>query len=79
MSLIATITTAIRDRVVFMHYSHRREVITLDDVSKELISFQRAGNFIQQTRRYPADKVYWLGYILPTGEQFIHWIEFSAL
>lgn len=50
MPLISIMTTAICDRVVFMHYSshfrasgfprHRREVITLDDVSKELIRFQ---------------------------------------
>ena len=28
---------------------------------------QRADNFIQQITRYPADKMYWLEYILSTG------------
>ena len=29
--------------------------------------------------RYPADKMYWLEYVLSTEKRFIHWIKLSAL
>ena len=41
---------------------------------------QRADNYIQQINHYPADKMYWLEYIIFIHwKQFICWIELFAL
>ena len=44
-----------------------------------VVVVERLGNFFQWISRYPADKTYWLEYILSGGWQFVHWIKISPL